>query len=392
MIERYCIRSDLSTYDPYDVWKTRLGFACKDYFNRHRLVGLTPAAVMTLFDCLINDRVRLFYRRQEYPVVRALAALSLLAAYKTVGTARYLEYAKKHLEWLAANHCSGYCGIGWGIGFDHAVSSELRYSANTPFTTITPYCLEAFVRFEMITGEPCFHKVIRGIFRFFEEDIVVMEEAGDYMATSYGPMSDRVVTNAISYTMYAYSLLLSYIPDTMRVTIRDKIVKLYGFLRRTQQADGSWWYSPRGVSFVDCFHSCITLKNIIKTNATVPLEASQSVVEKGYRYVTTRLWDERAGLCRRFAVRRQPGIVRYDLYDNAEALGLAVLMGDDELAGCLERAIESAFCRGEHVFSKIDFCGMRRNRDMLRWAVMPYVYATAQRLGRMEKDTHDRPD
>lgn len=379
-IERYCLRSDLSTYDPYDVWKTRLGFACKDYFNRHRLIGLVPAAIMALFDCLINDRMRLFYRRQEYPIVRALAALSLLNLYRVVDKQRYLDCARTHLEWLRSHRCSGYHGIGWGIGFDYAVSRELRHDANTPFATVTPYCLEAFAAFEQITGTADFRDTIRGVYDFYERDLVVMEETEEYMATSYGPLSDRVVVNAVSYTMYAYSLLLSYVPACDRAAVMTKIEKLYGFLRRTQRVDGAWWYSPEGTSFVDCFHSCITLKNIIKTNTIVPLEVAQSVIDRGYRYITTYLWDGRTGLCRRFSVRNKPGIIRYDLYDSAEALNLAVLMRDEERIRRLEEATASVFCDGDDVYSKIDFAGVARNRNTLRWAVMPYMYALSQRL------------
>lgn len=392
LIDRYCMSSSLSTYDPYDVWKTGVGFTCKDYFNRHRMLGLMPAAAIALFDCLVNDRARLFYRRQEYPIVRALAALSLLVAYRATGGAKYLHQAQQHLEWLAHNYCAGFHGIGWGIGFDHAVDSELRYDADTPFTTITPYCLEAFVDFERTTGDVRFREVVEGIHRFLEEDVVVMDEAEEYMATSYGPMPDRIVTNAVSYAMYAYSLLLPYVSRADRIAAETKIAKLYHFLERTQRPDGSWWYSPQGRSFIDCFHSCIVLKNIIKTNSIYPLESAPSVVEKGYRYIATHLFDERIGLCRRFSVRTHPGIVRYDLYDSAEALNLAVLIEDDALADRLTRAIESAFCSGAHIFSRIDFCGLRRNRDMLRWAVMPYVYATSLRAAGIERSVYDQPD
>ena len=58
LIERICARDDLTTDDPYDIWKTSPGFLVKDLFNRHRYIGLLPAAVLTLVDTFINNTAR----------------------------------------------------------------------------------------------------------------------------------------------------------------------------------------------------------------------------------------------------------------------------------------------------------------------------------------------
>lgn len=33
LIEKYCLQDNLETYDPYDIWKTKLGFFVKNGFN-----------------------------------------------------------------------------------------------------------------------------------------------------------------------------------------------------------------------------------------------------------------------------------------------------------------------------------------------------------------------
>jgi len=71
-------------------------------------------------------------------------------------------------------------------------------------------------------------------------------------------------------------------------------------------------------------------------------------------------------------------LVRYDLYDNAEMLNLAILRGDTTLIESLPPLIEKKFMKGDDIFSQIDFLGVRRNRNHLRWAVMPYLYALSQ--------------
>jgi hypothetical protein len=374
-IESHCCRADLSTHDPYDIWKTSVGFHVKDLFNHHRFAGMIPAAALTLFDLLLNNTARLFYSRQEYPVVRALAALALLNLHGKHGRDEYLEFTRVHLRWLVENSCTGFSGPCWGLHFRYAVSSSLVYDSNTPFSTMTPYALEAFVAYAQRTGDRQFDDVIRGIFRFFDRDIRVMEETDEYLATSYVPLKDRVVINASSYAMYAYALLLPYLDGAQRSRSEQRIAKLYAFVRRNQREDGSWLYSPEGRSFIDCFHSCIVVKNLIKTNRIVPLPGCADVISRGYAYIRQNFFDPRKGLFRRFTLANKPSLIRFDLYDNAEMLQLAVLMSDEDLVRPLSDSIQRNFCDGQDIYSHIDIFGVRRNKTMLRWAVMPYLHA-----------------
>jgi hypothetical protein len=108
LIEHFCAGDDLSSYDPYDIWKTALGFRVKKLFNRRPRLGLFPAAVLALFDDLVNHRLRMFYTRNEYPIVRAMAALGLLNLYRNNGDSRLLKGAERHLQWLLTNSCRDY--------------------------------------------------------------------------------------------------------------------------------------------------------------------------------------------------------------------------------------------------------------------------------------------
>jgi hypothetical protein len=371
LIEHFCFQDDLSTYDPYDIWKTSAGFRVKQWYNAHPRSGVAPAAVFTLFDTLVNNRSRAFYDRMDYAVVRATAALCLLNLFEVQPNERHITYARLHLDWLLLNSCKGYKGLGWGLGFPHAVSREIVYSSNTPFTTITPYALEALIKYSRVTGETRYDEAILRVKRFFNQDVVVMEDDGTAMVTSYGPQHDRKVINAVSYTMYAHSLLEGS-------KGLKRIGKLYEYIRRHQNEDGSWLYSPDGSSFIDCFHSCIVLKNLIKTSQLVPLDGVTSVVRSGYEYVRRTLFDAEHSLFRRFSVTNKYGIVRFDLYDNAEALNLALLMDDQEHAKELLASIDRHFRNGMDIYSQIDLFGFRRNKNTLRWAVMPFLYAASQ--------------
>lgn len=378
LIKKYCLTDDLRTYDPYDIWTTKAGFFVKKLFNHNRKVGILPAALLTIFDTFLNNKIRLFYKEREYPVVRAFAAQILLNLYEKKRDQCLLSYAKKHLEWLAENPCEGFHGCCWGLGWKYPVSRNLVYGENTPLSTVTPYALEAFIKYSKLAQDSYFDDVIKRIFWFFEEDIQILKETKEHLITSYSAMSDRIAYNAISYSMYSLALLLEYIQDNLVEKTQQKIKKMYSYISDNQASDGSWYYSPEGQSFIDCYHSCFVLKNIYKTNMTLSLCDSNRVVTKGYSYLINNLYDEKMGLFRRFSIKNKPGIIKYDLYDNAEMLNLAILLKDNSLIVRLTDSIKQHFCFGFDIYSQIDVLGIKRNKNTLRWAVMPYLYALSE--------------
>lgn len=375
VIEQLCARDDLRTDDPYDIWKTKPGFFIKDLFNRHRLLAAMPAAALTLFDTYVNNRARWFYRPQEYPIVRAWAALILLKLYERDASVHRLAHVRRHLDWLQDHASPGYSGPCWGLGFRQPISKDLIYEADLPLSTMTPYPLEAFVRYHQLTGDDAYLPVIRGIHEFFDRDLQVMEETGEYLVTSYGALRDRRVVNAVSYVMFSLAILRPYLSAAQQERSRLRIGKLYRYLEISQRADGSWLYSPDGQPFIDSFHSCIVLKNLIRTDRIIALPRAHEVIHRGYEYLLRSLLVPEAGLFRRFALENKPSLVRFDLYDNAEVMNLAILMGDTDLANSVAEAIQRHFHRGPDIYSQIDRFGLRHNRNTLRWAVMPYLYA-----------------
>lgn len=375
LVRRICLEDSLRTYDPYDIWKTKFGFSIKNLYNCSPRSGLLPAALLTVIDTFINNTARWCYSPQEYPIVRALAAQCLLNLYRIRQEKTYLESTIRHLDWLKAHACTGTHGLGWGLQFRYAVAKNLIYDENTPFSTMTPYVLEAFTHFTALTGDRRYEAEIHGVHRFFNEDIRAMEEDEHMLATSYVPGNDRTVINASSYAMWSFALLLKFLNEQEQVDAKRKIAKLYRFIQQQQRPDGSWLYARSPSSFIDCFHSCIVLKNLYKTQHVVPLEECENVISRGYRYVKNEFLDPSTGLYRRFSVANKPGLVRYDLYDNAEMLGLSLLLKDIEETNRLLPLIRSTFHAGDAIYSQIVLGGLRRNKNMLRWAVMPYLHA-----------------
>lgn len=375
LIELYCMTEDLQCYDPYDVWMTDFGFGVKKLYNSNKILGILPAVVVTIWDQFLNNKSRFGYKKQEYPTARAIAALTLLNLYQKTSNKKHLSFAKKHIDWLIANTSRGYSGLCWGLGFKWAAGDGLNYNENTPFSTHTPYALEAIHRYIEITGDLEMVLHVKSIFQFYENDIQNMYEDRDSLATSYGPYRDRLVTNAVSYTMYAYTIFSQYMAED-KEAIKIRIQKLFNFISKKQLTDGSWLYEPDNPnSFIDCFHSCFILKNIFKTNQIIPLEKGEEILISGYNYLKNNFYSPKHNLFKRFSRSNKPSVIKFDLYDNAEVLHLAVLLGDKDLAKTLNSAIQEKFILDKTIYSVIDIFNAKGNENTLRWAVMPYLYA-----------------
>lgn len=375
LITTFCLSNDLSTYDPYDIWKTKIGLEIKQLYYKNKYLGIFPAGILTIYDLYINNKVRIGYKKQEYPIVRAQAALSLINLYTKEGNKQYLDYAGKHIYWLLNNYSKNYSGYCWGLNFNWVYSAQHIYNKNIPFSTHTPYPLEALVKYYRITNDEKLLEPIKSVFLFLEYDLKVMEETDDILIMSYGVEKDRIVTNSNSYIMFMYALLIDFFPEKEGY-IKLKIKKIYSFLKLIQKKDGSWLYSPYDTnSFIDCFHSAFVLKNIYKTSRIVDLNLSNQVIEDGYKYIKNNFFDTKNNLFKRFSLSNKLSLTKYDLYDNAEMLNLAVMLNDKVLIKKLCFSIELCFVKGNEIASLIDITNSKKNYNYLRWAIFPYLLA-----------------
>ncbi len=375
IIEKYLLTEELSTYDPYDIWITDFGKKIKQFYYKHRYFGVIPAGILALYDLYPNNSLRLGYKKQEYPIVRGQAVLALLNLYNKNPNDIYLKYAKKHINWLLDNSSKGYSGYCWGLNMEWVYSAEDSYDSNIPFSTHTPYPLEAMVKYYEITEEQNLIEPIQSVFQFFEKDIKIMIGSTDKLILSYGVEKDRVVVNANAYAMYCYALLLKFFPERESY-IKDKIYRLYNFITSVQRGDGSWLYSPyEEDTFIDCFHSAFVLKNIVKTDKIIGLDRANYVVESGYRYILNNFLNNEKFLFKRFSKSNRVSIIKFDLYDNAEMLNLAILLEDSSNVEKLSKSIKSNFIKKEKIASMINLFGSLKNFNHLRWAVMPYIHA-----------------
>jgi hypothetical protein len=260
---RYISPARLVSYDPYDIWNTKLGQVVKKKYYTNRFIGMLPSALLLFFDNYLNNNYRFGYSRREYPMVHAYRTMIAIELYRKTGDLLMLELAKSSLTWLENNYSKGYSGFCWGANMPW-VSKNGTYKENTPYITNTPYVLEALIQYQQETGDKAFSYIIPTIYDFIEKDIQKAIDNTEELAVSYSPEEEhRIVLNANSYAIFCYSVFHSFYPDQSKY-IADKINRLYHFIKQYQQPDGSWQYYADDLpgNFIDCFHSCFILKNL----------------------------------------------------------------------------------------------------------------------------------
>lgn len=378
---------NLATYDPYDLWKTRLGLWLRKFFYKNGKITIPIMAPFFILDVYAPKLIRAFLKPQEYPIVRASAALSALNIYEITSDRKYVNLASDSVKWLIENKSEGYHGACWGINFPW-MTKDGFYSSSTPFITHTPYCVEALLRFSDITKDKQSLDTGLSSLSFLENDMKVLLDDSDKLALSYGPyFESRIVINANSYAMMMYAMLADRLYNK-RVILLEKASRIFNYIESRQNNDGSWFYyddEEKG-NFIDCFHSCFVLKNLIKYSNYAGVDV-ENIVHTGLDYVLNNFLDSKYFLARRFSVSAYPSLAKFDLYDQAELLNLLCISGRIDLAKRLHDSIINNFyipSKGAFGY-QIDRFNILNKMTYLRWAVMPTVYAFSEYYKLMKK-------
>ncbi len=361
------------SFDPYDFWCTSFGIWVRQLFYRGTLFGKLGALAIVMVDWLLPLTFRKLLGAQPrvYPILSAHKWL-LMAHQGRLSDCRLALYDLRTqavgLPDMAA----------WGLGFPWMSKNGL-YGPDIPFVTHTPYVMEALL---VLADQPELHDEAMNLFHGtwnFLESLKVMHRGKDELALSYAPVEEpRIVVNANSYAAFAYALHSVHGKSEVRDEASLKAKHLARWVVRQQQTDGSWFYyaDREHGNFIDCFHSCFVIKNLLKVKRLLPdlEDIVEQPIDKGWRYIKEKFFDRRAGLCRRFTVRSHRDPFRWDLYDQAEFLGLLVDFGELDRAIDFARCVEKRFSKGSNWYCRIDVFGRRWGRNFLRWGIMPFWY------------------
>jgi hypothetical protein len=176
---------------------------------------------------------------------------------------------------------------------------------------------------------------------------------------------------------------------------QEKARKNLRFVLQTQQPDGSWLYAidnPRE-AFIDHFHTCFVLKNLYKINTELQSQEVRRALKSGYRYYRAALFDADDNP-KLYAIAPRTQLVRLEMYNMAEAIGLGVLLRNEipeafalaeKLAG---RRMRSYQLPAGYFVTRVYLGGIRHTLPFLRWPQSQLFLALTSLLVSLELESH----
>lgn len=361
-----------ATYDPYDLWSSaslgRLKLKWTEGAPSARF--LLPFVGIAEIACPVSLRRVLKIKKHSFPHVVAMRLLSSDS-----------DCATSHIQFFRETQVGG----GWGLPFDW-YSKHRVYRAGTPFVTNTPYVMEYLVE-AIVEGGPASELALDlfGETWKFLLSLRIREKTSNGIAVSYSPESEsRTVINANSYAALAYALHAVFGAEGLRDYARERALAIARWVIERQRSDGSWLYYCGGNdsdNFIDCFHTCFIVKNLLKVARWLRVDFSEPV-SRGWSYINDSFFDIDRGLCRPFAKKSFYRPFRWDLYDQAEFLGLLIDFNEMPRARqFLGRVAQTFSSSNERWYCRVDNFGRKWGPDFLRWGIAPFLFQCSRIVG-----------
>lgn len=385
---RWLDSAGYESYDPYDIWGTRYGLWSRKVYYAKGSLGVPFVAPLVAVDLICPSLRKLFIRKDRFATCDAQLLSAFLNLYHISGDERHLHRAISLGDEILAYSIPGYKGPCWGYPFDWQNNKDEVWPKNTPYITCTPYCYEAYLGLLEATGDKRYQELAEGIAGFIFGDLKNLHTGPDSAAGSYSPFDERQVVNATAYRAYILA-------DAGKRFGRDDYLRdsrrNLNFVLESQAEDGSWLYAMNEKkSFIDNFHTCFNLKNLIKLNRILPGERVDASIRRGYAYYADNLIDDN-GNPKSFAVEPRLQLAKIEMYNFAEGINLGSLLGD-ELAGARERSIYLATrliqeyqMPDGHFVTRVFRGGWRHTFPFLRWPQGQLFYS----LTALWRDIHD---
>jgi len=371
-------------YDPYDLWSTRYGIRARRLYYRFGKAAALPVAPLVLADRFVPAASRIGIAKKRYATSHAHLILGYLDLHSVgfYGRTDWLDRSKILAEELEGLKCPNYSGDCWGYPFDWENRRGL-WPRNTPLITVTPYCFEALLALNEATGDPAYFDKVRSVLRFALSDLNNIERPSGAVASSYSPRDRGLVINASAYRAFVLVKGGKIFYDAKATELGRKLI---GFVLESQRPDGSWPYAleEEGDDFIDHFHTCFVLKNLVKVLMVNGDDDIRNAIESGYEFYKNRLFDDE-GLPIPFAVGGNR-LLRYSMYDFAEAINLGILLRG-VVPGAFERSLRVARVTVEryllpdgHFVTSVGRTGLADKLAFIRWPQAQMFHALASLL------------
>jgi hypothetical protein len=360
-----------NSYDFQTFYASRLGQSAKALYYRKPLLGTLAVSPMVFCEAFVPKARGLFWHPQRFPIADAHYAMAFLFLGQALGQERYYRRALHFLDVLEQTRCPGYENCCWGYPFNW-VTLRGTIQEGTPLITTVPYVYEAFKQAYQMDGEDRWCQIMRSIAQHAVQDYRDFETSANASTCSYTPdPKDSVgVVNANAYRAF---LLTSAAMDFSEETYRRVAERNLNFVLESQNPDGSWYYANDGQrDFVDHFHTCFVMKALAKLEMLTGDPRCTTAIERGVQYYVTSLFDER-GLPKPFSRPARLIVYRRELYDYAECVNLAILLGGrfpklDEILSIVVDEVLNVWQRPDGSFRSRKLHLGWDNIPMHRWA------------------------
>lgn len=313
-----------TSQDQYDFWASSLGRRAKALYYRYKMWAAPAAAPFVFLDAFVPASRSLASPRRRFPIADAHYAMGFFALAKADQDTKWLQRGQAFLDALKVSRCDGFDHYSWGYPFDWETCMG-TCKAGTPLITTIPYGFEAFEVGYETTGHSEYLQIMKSAGAFAFESLNETEVSPGVFACSYTPFDHRRVVNANAYRAF---LLMAAGQRFARRDWQAAAKSNLAFVLCSQQADGSWLYAMDGKDqFVDNFHTCFVLKNLFKVWQITGEPEVLDAIRRGYEFYKSHLLDQN-GQPVPYARAQRLTLYRRELYDYAEGINLALLLGD----------------------------------------------------------------
>ncbi len=385
-IEKFILwlrKNGYSSYDQYDFWSTAYGIKAKEIYYKNKIAGIPLVSPVFVSEIFFPSVRKVFVSKKRFPIADAHFIMAFLNLYEVNSNQEYLEEAKKIAVELLKSSVSGFSGNSWGYPFDWMTTRGL-WTSGIPLITTTGYCFEAFLQLFDITNDKKYLDTAYSIFLFTLNDLTDTQIEKDIAACSYSPIDNSQIVNANAYR--ASVLIEGFIRFNNEEAYKKATLNI-NFILKNQNSDGSWKYAVNDErdNFVDNFHTCFVLKNLIKINKFKKDERISEAIKKGYDFYKNNLIDS-TGRPLPFAKLSRLNIVKRELYDYAEGISLGLLMKEkDAEAGdimnkMVKDLVEKYQNKNGSYITRVSIFNIKNKIPYLRWPQAQLFFALTNYL------------
>ena len=249
-------------------------------------------AIQTVMRAPINIRPLLGVPKTINPKGLALFTMGLLDRYRTDGSPRHLDEAKKLLGLLEAAQSQGaWSGSCWGYPYPW---QDLGFFAppHTPNAVVTAFVCEAFLAAYRTTKKTTYLETVGSACRFFLNDLTVLEDTPQSLCLAYMPMPMQM--RVMDVSILIGSVMSQYSSLTGDNRMSETASRLVHYVVKQQTDYGAWFYTdPPSDSLIrhDNYHTGFILDALWRYMSASGNWQWTDAYEKGLHFYAKHLFN-----------------------------------------------------------------------------------------------------